>query len=92
MKFSSVTLLLFVATGAVATPVDSLPNQLDARDGLFPRRTFPGKCTRSDNRCKYENSNGKTVTISCGTAANKKCTKDNADCVYDDANRSVKCD
>ncbi|KAL4723034.1 hypothetical protein ACLX1H_010275 [Fusarium chlamydosporum] len=92
MQFSSITLLLAAAIGAVATPVDSPPSQLDTRSRLFPRRPYEGTCTRADNRCKYDNSNGKTVTISCGTAANRKCTKDGAKCVYDDADRSVKCD
>ncbi|RGP60307.1 antifungal [Fusarium longipes] len=92
MHLSTITLFFVAAMSAVATPVDSSAQNLDARANLGRRRDFPGTCTKSDNRCKYKNSNDKYVTIACPKFDNKKCTKDGNSCTYDDADRSVKCD
>jgi hypothetical protein len=42
MQFSTLTLFLVAAMGAVATPVDSSSQNLDARGNLVPRRDWPG--------------------------------------------------
>ncbi|KAJ5371913.1 hypothetical protein N7517_003919 [Penicillium concentricum] len=93
MQLTTVALFLFAAMGAVASPIESVENGLDARAEAAAQAKYTGTCTRSKNECRYKNDRGKTTFIKCPTKiANKRCTRDGAKCTVDTYNNSVDCD
>ncbi|OQE36888.1 hypothetical protein PENCOP_c011G02314 [Penicillium coprophilum] len=93
MQITKVALFLFAAMGAMATPIESVENGLDARAEAGVLAKYTGTCNRAKNECKYKNDRGKTTFIKCPSKiANKRCTKDGAKCTVDTYNNSVDCD
>ncbi|KAJ6128123.1 hypothetical protein N7471_009340 [Penicillium samsonianum] len=92
MQITTVALFLFAAMGAVATPIESVSNGLDARAEAGILAKYTGKCTKSKNECKYKNDAGKDTFIKCPKFDNKKCTKDGNKCTVDTYNNAVDCD
>ncbi|KAJ5201889.1 uncharacterized protein N7498_006552 [Penicillium cinerascens] len=90
MQITKISLFLFAAMGAVASPVDA-ESGLNARAENAADIKYTGKCYTKDNECKYE-ADGKTHLVKCPSAANTKCEKNGNKCTYDSYDRKVKCD
>ncbi|PTU17405.1 hypothetical protein P175DRAFT_0560638 [Aspergillus ochraceoroseus IBT 24754] len=83
---ASVGLFLFAALGAIASPIqaDSPGSfELGARDGDNSLLSYPGKCTKDKNECRYETQSGLFALVKCPEFANRRCTRDEQDCEWD---------
>ncbi|KAJ5118860.1 hypothetical protein N7448_010565 [Penicillium atrosanguineum] len=91
MQITKVSLFLFAAMGAIASPIDAESDGLNARVENAANIEYTGKCVAKDNNCRY-GIGGKTHLVKCPSAANTKCEKDGNKCTYDSYNGKVKCD
>ncbi|EPS29334.1 hypothetical protein PDE_04283 [Penicillium oxalicum 114-2] len=91
MQITKISLFLFAAMGAVASPIDAESDGLNARAVNAANIQYTEKCYTKDNNCKYEND-GKTHFVKCPSAANTKCEKDGNRCTHESYNGNVKCD
>ncbi|KAJ5958920.1 Antifungal protein [Penicillium vulpinum] len=87
MQITRIAIVLFAAMGAVANPVATESNDLDAE--AFGSK-YGGECSKQHNTCKYR-KNGKTHIIKCPSANNLKCKTDRHHCEYDEHHKKVDC-
>ncbi|CAI7625829.1 unnamed protein product [Penicillium glandicola] len=88
MQIISIAIALFVAMGAVANPIATESNGLDAREAQLSK--YGGECSLKNNTCTYK-KDGKDHIVNCPTSTNKKCKTDRHHCEYDDHHKTVDC-
>ncbi|KAK8104621.1 uncharacterized protein PG998_011654 [Apiospora kogelbergensis] len=91
MQFSTVTLFLVAAMGAIATPVNSADG-VEARAEQGTLLEYTGTCTKAKNECKFKGQTGATTFVKCPTKPNNhRCFRDGNKCTFDSYSRKVVC-
>ncbi|KAL4907224.1 hypothetical protein BDW74DRAFT_176005 [Aspergillus multicolor] len=93
VELNSAPIAAFAARAAEADVLEHDEDEggLDARAENAALIKYKGKCSRDKNECRFT-INKKTNFVKCSSKfANKRCTRNGADCFFDSYDRSVEC-